>query len=444
MPFNFDAYLKSLDILPSPTPNPEAGAYTRPVTTQSSAFPWQVKHLTGGFTNTTARVTFTEPVTLSNSPLCPGKFASAILKHAPPTLASDPNESLSVSRQLVEARALALIAGKEAVLEAGEAPVQTQVLKEVLDRYPLIHIPSVIWHDTDQNVLWIEDLGELGNVAEVLASDAAARDSAINELAAQLGSFLAEFYQGSKTIPGELFDRLTVESDTVVGGILQYLVNATRIALEEVPGVDEDEKTELVGRVENALYDIRNVPKRRCLGMVDFWPGSVLVDANWETFGLIDWEYFGKSDEASELGMFLAHFHLTILKPSISKASVSRLGNFVATMFEHYNRSSGSQQPQAPFQRRLLLSYGREMVYGFTIYEYLKDQVLLDAKMAGIRALRAAGPDADTLNLQELWKGGDRDGVHWLRSALQNLGFATEGGHNLQGVPSTQMDYLPE
>ena len=51
-----------------------------------------------------------------------------------------------------------------------------------------------------------------------------------------------------------------------------------------------------------------------CLGMVDFWTESVLIgkenDDNDTTnsrscqCGLVDWEYFGVSSAASELGMF--------------------------------------------------------------------------------------------------------------------------------------------
>ena len=44
-----------------------------------------------------------------------------------------------------------------------------------------------------------------------------------------------------------------------------------------------------------------------CLGMVDFWPASVLIRKDNDTrsrCGLVDWKYFRVSSAPSELGMF--------------------------------------------------------------------------------------------------------------------------------------------
>jgi hypothetical protein len=180
---------------------------------------------------------------------------------------------------------------------------RTTVLRDALDNYPLIQVPSIIHHDTQNNVLWIEDLGELHSVVDALESPPPMLPVEL-ELARQLGSFLAQFHHASKSIPAETVRHLAPLSTVVNGGIHEYLVKLTRDTLSELQGVTEEEKEEIAGRVERSLPDDTDESSGGCLGMVDFWPGSVIVSADWRTCGLIDWEYFGRSNEGSELGMF--------------------------------------------------------------------------------------------------------------------------------------------
>ncbi|TEB29428.1 hypothetical protein FA13DRAFT_1815209 [Coprinellus micaceus] len=184
------------------------------------------------------------------------------------------------------------------------------------------------------------------------------------ELARQLGSFLAQFHHASKSIPAETVRRLAPLSTVVNGGIHEYLVKLTRNTLSKLQGVTEEEKEEIAGRVERSLRDDTGESSGGCLGMVDFWPGSVIVSADWRTCGLIDWEYFGRSNEGSELGMFLAHFHIATLKPDISPEAAERLGNFISIMCEAYCQAAPSVVASPGFKKRLLMSYGREMITG--------------------------------------------------------------------------------
>ncbi|TEB29429.1 hypothetical protein FA13DRAFT_1793115 [Coprinellus micaceus] len=146
MTFDFTTYLQS-----------QAIGFSGPTT-------FEVKLLTGGFTNVTARVTFPSPIHLFSSPK---EHAGAILKYAPPHLASDASHAVSITRQVIEARALDLITGQDILFDtqdpaSPDAVFRTTVLRDALDNYPLIQVPSIIHHDTQNNVLWIEDLGELG------------------------------------------------------------------------------------------------------------------------------------------------------------------------------------------------------------------------------------------------------------------------------------------
>ena len=139
---------------------------------------FEVTVLSGGYTNFTARVTFAEPISLANiASLSPSKtrmYESVILKHAPPHLASDPSILMSVTRQDTEARALELITGAPIQFDqnnpVGGVGEPVKEMKEVLDRYPIIQVPAVIHHDTEKNVLWLEDLGDLKGLADALAA----------------------------------------------------------------------------------------------------------------------------------------------------------------------------------------------------------------------------------------------------------------------------------
>ncbi|RXW19855.1 hypothetical protein EST38_g5998 [Candolleomyces aberdarensis] len=448
--FDFSSYLSSANLLP-----PRHNANPNEANDNPQ---FEVTVLSGGYTNFTARVTFPEPISLAAANSSTRTYESVILKHAPPHLATDSTIPMSVARQATEARALELITGAPIQFDQ-DNPVEgvvesTKAVKEVLDRYPIIQVPAAIHYDTEKNVIWLEDLGDLKSVADALttsSSDAASAEdpipeSALQELATQLGSFLVEFYQASKTLPAELVDRLIALSNVYTSGTFEYLVNSTRDALDGAPGIDEKEKEELVKRVEASLTDkqMRKARQRAekvalgivhgdsiqtddeenpCLGMVDFWPGSVLVNPDWNKCGLIDWEYFGMSDEASELGMFLAHIHITKFKPSTSPEGQERLGKFMSALFQAYSRHSPSNARSKGFQRRFLISHGRELVNGIGMYKDLGAKGSQNVMEAGVRSLRAAGPSSDELNLEALWEESDESGGIWLGEILSSLGF---------------------
>ncbi|KAJ2921806.1 hypothetical protein H1R20_g15282, partial [Candolleomyces eurysporus] len=425
--FDFSSYLSSANLLP-----PRLNANSKEVNDNPQ---FEVTVLSGGYTNFTARVTFPEPIPLATASSSTRTYESVILKHAPPHLATDSNIPMSVARQVTEARALELITGAPIQFDqdnpVGGVVESVKAVKDVLDRYPVIQVPAVIHYDTEKNVLLLEDLGDLKGVADVLA-DAALEDptakSALQELATQLGSFLAEFYQASSMLPAEL-----------------YLVNSARDALNGAPGIDEKEKEELAKSVEASLADSQMKARQQaekvalgivdsdliqtddeenpCLGMVDFWPGNVLVNPDWNKCGLIDWEYFGMSDEASELGMFLAHIHITKFKPSTSPGGQERLGKFMSALFQAYSRHSPSKARSKGFQRRFLISHGRELFNGIGMHKDLGAKGSQNVMEAAVRSLRAAGTSSDEINLEALWEESDESGGIWLSNILSSLGF---------------------
>lgn len=323
---------------------PEAGP-SRPT--------FSVQVLTGGLTNHTARISFSDPLRdilpniLSNDTGRPKDDVldqkSTILKHAPPYIATDPSQVMSVDRQLIEKSALQLLNAEmtggaspgsgsdyglklDGLFRGRDAPDRSPSSAAVSKKMSL-HIPRLIWHDRQQNVLWIEDLGQMRTLSEVLLDCSPAETDTDDEVrtrlslvASDLGTFLARLYSLTSNPPERLLSSLTSSFDP--GAIHDYLANMVLENLHRPEsGVSSKEARALADRVRQGLKDNAKLAgEDMCLGMVDFWPESVLVDLGVDSkavrdgdvgsprSGLVDWEYFGPSNAANELGMFCKPF----------------------------------------------------------------------------------------------------------------------------------------
>jgi hypothetical protein len=319
---------------------PEAGP-SRPT--------FSVQVLTGGLTNHTARISFSDPLRdilpniLSDDTGRPKDNVldqkSAILKHAPPCIATDPSQAMSVDRQLIEKSALQLL---NAEMTEGASPGSGSDYGLKLDRLfrgrdgpdeslssaavsKKMSIPRLIWHDREQNVLWIEDLGQMKTLSEVLLSCSPAETDTEDEVrtrlslvASDLGTFLARLYSFTSNPPKRLLSSLTSSFD--LGAFHDYLANMVLENLHRPEsGVSSEDARALADRVRQGLKENAELAGEDvCLGMVDFWPESVLVDLGVDgeavrgvglpRSGLVDWEYFGPSNAANELGMFCKPF----------------------------------------------------------------------------------------------------------------------------------------
>ena len=237
--------------------------------------------LDGGLTNFTVRATFTPPAQFKQS----RHLSSVVLKYAPPFLAADPSQPMSVRRQVVEAHALSLLS---------RGSIAT--ISEVLSRFPTIRIPELIHHDTEQNVLWMTDLGDTMTLSNYLASDPPS--SNIERIAAHLGEFFAEFFSATRDPSDDVLPPATHSE-----GTYSFLAELTKKILEQAGNADAERLAE---RVNEGLKSSGTVEP--CLGMVDLWPGSILIDSQGDC-GLVDWEYFGRSTASSELGMLGTYSH---------------------------------------------------------------------------------------------------------------------------------------
>lgn len=124
--------------------------------------------------------------------------------------------------------------------------------------------------------------------------------------------------------------------------------------------------------------------------------------------------------------------HIARFKPNTSLVGQERLGKFMSALFQAYNRHSPSTSKirSKDFQRRFLISHGRELVNGIELYKNLGAEGSQHVMAAGIRSLRAAGPSIEELNLEALWEGADENRGNWIRDILSSLGFLASGTDN--------------
>ena len=290
MPFDFSTYLQE---------QLSAGSGSD----QAAGEPFTVEVLRGGLMNHTARIKFASPLldiggakVIEN-----GGIHSAILKHAPPYIATVPNQPMSVDRQLTEKTALRTLSGEDSGANFPHIQALVNRYRQAGTR-TTIQIPRYIWHDAENNVLWIEDLGEMKTLSQILLldGDTAVEASDIQEFATVLGEFLCELFQATANPPDYWVAQATSPESL---NLYNYLTGMVLQNFRKVGDITEAEAIILSERAEKALLT-KAEAEDVCLGMVDFWPGNILVEpGQFGRCGLIDWEYFGLTSASSELGM---------------------------------------------------------------------------------------------------------------------------------------------
>jgi hypothetical protein len=268
---------------------------------QAPGGPFIVEILTGGLMNHTARVKFASPLLdIGGAKVGNGGVQSAILKHAPPYTAADPNQPMSVDRQSTEKKALRILSGDDPMFPHIQAIVNRYRQAGETHTSVQLEIPRYIWHDTENDVLWIEDLGKMKTLSQVLLMDAAVEAPHIQEFATVLGGFLSELFQATANPPEPWITQTTSPNAL---SLYHYLTRMVVKNCREIGDIAEAEALVLSERAGQALR-AKAEAEDVCLGMVDFWPGNVLIElGEFGRCGLIDWEYFGLTSASSELGM---------------------------------------------------------------------------------------------------------------------------------------------
>ncbi|KAJ7491142.1 kinase-like domain-containing protein [Mycena latifolia] len=346
---------------------------------------FRVDILTGGLTNDTVRATFVRPTSLFNSQ----PLNSVVLKHAPPYLASDPTQAMSVHRQFIEANALRYLAEKTEI-------------RDLFTQFTNFKIPQLIYHDTTANVVLITDLGESQTLSKFLSSSPLPADVTVCEITATLGACIAQFWKVTAHPSLETTTAFLRPDDP--GEPANFL---TSTALRVMSQRDVPDATILSARIGTMLQAKDKLEP--CLGMVDFWPGSILIGPN-GSCGLVDWEYFGLSTPGAEIGMLVAHLHLTMSYGSSTQEVREVVRSFISVFLESYGNQIPLVSPY--FKRQALVAYGREMVNAIEFFAAeLDEEAQRHVLDAGVCSLRAAAESeeematklVETSVIRELW-----------------------------------------
>lgn len=198
-----------------------------------------------------------------------GVEATAIVKVAPPFVATAPELGLSADRVLFEAKALELFG------PGGEFEELTGVVRP----------PHLYGLDPGRHMLVEEDFGP--------GPDFAARPGH----AAALGEFIAALHQQSARRP-RLADRFRNDSVQQTRRAVQYDAVAQSLSGLRLEFAGE------AGRLA-AQLGARLMEPGDCLIMGDLWPRSVLPRKF--GLGLIDWEFAHWGRPAQDIGHFGAH-----------------------------------------------------------------------------------------------------------------------------------------
>ena len=355
--------------------------------------------LSGGLTNVTVRVSFQPPIGFRSR-----QIHTAVLKYAPPFVAAYPTQPLSVHRQTVEARALKILSGSD---------TSVPQFSSLVAAFPTIRIPELIYHDDERHVLWISDLGNTRTLSKYLTSDPRPLDNEVEAIAIQLSQFITEMFRLTSASAEKDIDSSSSDPSDA-GDVAQCLAQAAGKIMAEASVPDAEELSMRILRcAKGKIQD-------PCLGMVDFWPESILIDPEGNT-GLVDWEYFGVTTAGSELGMFrmhssnflsmlclsvetllslntVAHLHIILLNDRLSPTSKETTRLFVRKFLQAW-RTSHPTSLSLDFKYTFLISHGRELVNGVDLYSgKLSDLSKEKVTRAGVRNLRAAGATPEGVN----------------------------------------------
>ncbi|KAF7353757.1 APH domain-containing protein [Mycena venus] len=333
---------------------------------------FQVDVLAGGLTNVTVRATFATPISVSKSQ----PFTSVVLKYAPPYIASDPTQAMSVHRQVIEANALRYLA-------------ETPEIRDLLQQFLILKIPHLIHHDATANVLWITDLGASQTLFKYLTMPPPI--ATVLEVAATLGTFISDLWKITAHPTPETIALFTrpIEQDNPV-----IFLASTALQVMSSRGVSDAEV--LSDRVRTTMQTKEKLEP--CLSMVDFWPGSILIGPD-GSCGLVDWEYFGPSTPGAEIGMLVAHLHLIIAQSGSKPDVCDTTRTFISAFLDSY----GAHAPPAStyFKRQALIAYGREMVTAIEFFAADWDESARKRVLdAGVRSLRAADGSEAEVNVK--------------------------------------------
>ena len=290
---------------------------------------------------------------------------SAIIKYAPPYIATKPDIFLDDSRIVFEGR----------ILEAFQSRRELKALMKLG-----VRPPEFIGLDVRRRLLLMEDVGSLPDLHR------AVRDSDFNSkfLAGQLGQFIAHLH-------GQ-----THQSAWFAENIANFAVQQTRLQVQ-YRGCYEFARRAGFSEAKEIGYRCRHLGEKfnavgTCLIMGDLWPASILVDH--DRLRLIDWEltHFGRP--AQDVAHLCAHLWMMAHRSNDSgeKDRILRFQHaFIRSYFdtlETHNTDLFTGEDERDFQTH----FGAEIL-ARTVGEF-QNGYLYDGLGAGHPFIREAGEEA--------------------------------------------------
>jgi hypothetical protein len=121
----------------------------------------------------------------------------------------------------------------------------------------------------------------------------------------------------------------------------------------------------------------------------------------------------------------VAHIHIHILNSTTSVAAQTNLQLFAKAMFNAYMQSQPGRVASSRFKRTILISHGRELVNGVSLYGgKLNDESKKRVVAAGLRSLKAAGESESGVDLAGLKPSSSEGDAHIIWETLEVLGFS--------------------
>ncbi|BEJ15637.1 hypothetical protein CspHIS471_0502420 [Cutaneotrichosporon sp. HIS471] len=314
-----------------------------------------ITRLTGGFVNSTIRVTLhNQPTLPSSHPLheALATMSSFVLKHAAPYIHADPSNPVPVFRQTIEARALSHLA----------TPPLSSILKETN-----VAVPKLVWHDNSAHVLWMSDMGALPTLTNYFEG---VPSWSPEEIGGRLGHALASLHSICRNPSPTLIQQFTYPDNNP---FLESIAERARKAMHNTGHMDATILSHRLGlwhNLEEAVW-----------GMGDLWPGAVLLPLKSEDpLVLVDWEFACVLNPGAEVGMLLSHIAMH------NVAGREGCDAFADAFIASYTAVWGGIT--RAFVREAMCAYGREMVTWYDYHgENYKDLLMEE----GVAALRVVG-----------------------------------------------------
>ncbi|CAG8641091.1 5813_t:CDS:2, partial [Racocetra fulgida] len=257
--------------------------------------PISIVRLTGGEINYVYRVSFDQPIE---------EFASArsvVIKISLGTLASHPEVKFGLERQMIEARAMALL-----------APTSTGLPLPISfpNPYPHVMTPSLYHYSPQNNILIMQDMGSHPDLQQFLLDRATTSQDAC-ALGELLGSYLSQFHTFTK-------DNITMLTPYFINNAVRTLLQDVFysavipvISLTTLPAsqiAQLAEKARLFGT--QGTLDQTSSTVTEVVKMGDLWPGAILIPQSRKELVILDWEFCDIGNPAIEVGHFVTFLYL--------------------------------------------------------------------------------------------------------------------------------------